>query len=121
MWSTPRPTTRGPAAFAAFVSPPRLTRWTEAPASAGSREARAEYTEADFLSRVRRMTFAGRRAGEGYFSADGKKMVFQSEREEGNPFFQIYEVDLETGDKLDAKGIEKTFVGFCQKYRPPSA
>jgi Tol biopolymer transport system component len=54
--------------------------------------------ESDFLSRVRQLTFEGRRAGEGYFSADGSKMVFQSEREPGNPFFQIYELDLETGD-----------------------
>ena len=51
-----------------------------------------------FLSNTRQLTFAGRRAGEGYFSADGTKMIFQSEREKGNPFFQIYLLDLETGD-----------------------
>ena len=50
------------------------------------------------LTGTRQLTFAGRRSGEGYFSADGKKMVFQSEREPGNPFFQIYLLDLETGD-----------------------
>ena len=44
------------------------------------------------------MTFEGRRAGEGYFSSDGTQLVFQSEREPGNPFFQIYVMDLETGD-----------------------
>ena len=54
--------------------------------------------EAVLLSGTRQLTFAGKRAGEGYFSADGTKMVFQSEREEGNPFFQIYLMDLETGD-----------------------
>ena len=43
------------------------------------------------------MTFAGRRSGEGYFSQDGSQFVFQSEREEGNPFFQIYLMDLEKG------------------------
>lgn len=52
----------------------------------------------DLLSGARQLTFEGRRSGEGYFSADGTKMVFQSEREEGNPFYQIYLMDLETGD-----------------------
>lgn len=56
-------------------------------------------TEADYLTNIRQLTFEGRRAGEGYFSADGTKMVFQSEREEGNPFYQIYLMDLETGDQ----------------------
>ncbi len=49
------------------------------------------------LSNTRQMTFAGRRSGEGYFSQDGSQFVFQSEREEGNPFFQIYLMDLEKG------------------------
>jgi len=57
-----------------------------------------EARESRFLSNVRQLTFAGRRAGEGYFGADGTKMIFQSEREKGNPFFQIYLLDLETGD-----------------------
>ncbi|TLD70141.1 M28 family peptidase [Phragmitibacter flavus] len=54
--------------------------------------------EATFLSSTRQLTFEGKRSGEGYFSADGKQMVFQSEREPGNPFYQIYLMDLETGD-----------------------
>jgi len=58
----------------------------------------AARAEAKLLSGIRQLTFEGLRAGEGYFSADGKKMVFQSEREEGNPFYQIYQLDLETGD-----------------------
>ena len=48
-------------------------------------------TESTFLSNVRQLTIEGLRAGEGYFSRDGKQMVFQSEREPGNPFYQIYE------------------------------
>ncbi|MGV3660644.1 MAG: M28 family peptidase [Prosthecobacter sp.] len=56
-------------------------------------------TEANFLTGTRQLTFEGRRSGEGYFSADGTKMIFQSEREEGNPFYQIYLMDLETGDQ----------------------
>ena len=47
-----------------------------------------------FISNTRQLTFAGKRAGEGYFSADGTQMIFQSEREPGNPFFQIYLLDL---------------------------
>ncbi|MEE3179033.1 MAG: hypothetical protein VX317_05065, partial [Verrucomicrobiota bacterium] len=54
--------------------------------------------EARLLSSTRQLTFAGKRAGEGYFSADGSKMILQSEREKDNPFFQIYLLDLETGD-----------------------
>ena len=52
-------------------------------------EEAAKEAEEQFLSRVRQLSFEGRRAGEGYFSPDGSKMVFQSEREPGNPFFQI--------------------------------
>lgn len=50
------------------------------------------------LQQSRQLTFSGKRAGEGYFSHDGKRMIFQSEREEGNPFYQIYLLEFETGD-----------------------
>ncbi|MEO1457783.1 MAG: M20/M25/M40 family metallo-hydrolase [Pseudomonadota bacterium] len=58
------------------------------------------------ISDARQLTFEGARAGEGYFSADGQRMIFQSEREPGNPFYQIYLLDLETGD------IERLSPGF---------
>lgn len=65
--------------------------------------------EAQFLTGTRRVTFEGRRAGEGYFSRDGTQMVFQSEREPGNPFYQIYVMDLETGDtQRVSPGMGKT-------------
>jgi Tol biopolymer transport system component len=71
--------------------------------------ASAQQPEAAFLSGIRQLTFEGKRAGEGYFSADGKKLVFQSEREEGNPFYQIYLMDLETGDtERLSPGVGKT-------------
>jgi Tol biopolymer transport system component len=54
--------------------------------------------EERLLQRTRQLTFAGKRAGEGYFSADGRKLIFQSERDEANPFFQIFLMDLESGD-----------------------
>ncbi len=54
--------------------------------------------ESQFITNIRQLTFEGRRAGEGYFNADGTALVFQSERVEGNPFFQIFLLDFETGD-----------------------
>ncbi|MEM7014322.1 MAG: M28 family peptidase, partial [Verrucomicrobiota bacterium] len=57
-----------------------------------------EEEEAILLTDIRQLTFAGKRAGEGYFNSDGTKMIFQSEREEDNPFYQIYLLDMETGD-----------------------
>ncbi len=54
--------------------------------------------EEALLSGTRQLIFEGKRAGEGYFSADGKRMVFQSERQDDNPFYQIYLMDLDTGD-----------------------
>jgi len=72
--------------------------------------------EAVLLTRVRQLTFEGRRAGEGYFSADGSRLVFQSEREPGNPFFQIYEMDLRSGDtRRVSPGQGKT---TCAFFRP---
>ncbi|MBI3262332.1 MAG: PD40 domain-containing protein [Acidobacteria bacterium] len=73
----------------------------------------ATYSEKDFLSQTRRLTFEGRRAGEGYFSPDGTKIVFQSEREPGNPFYQIYVLDLRSGDtRRISPGIGKTTCAF---------
>jgi Tol biopolymer transport system component len=74
--------------------------------------------EADFLSRVRRLTVEGRRAGEGYWSPDSQRLVFQSEREPGNPFYQIYALDLASGDtKRISPGYGKT---TCSFIRPGS-
>ncbi len=71
--------------------------------------------EARFLSRVRQLTFEGKRSGEGYFSADGKALIFQSEREADNPFYQIYLLDLETGDSHRVSpGHGKTTCAFIR-------
>jgi hypothetical protein len=47
------------------------------------------FQERDFATRVRRLTFEGLRAGEGYWSPEGTRMVFQSERAPANPFYQV--------------------------------
>jgi Tol biopolymer transport system component len=89
-----------------------------APATTTGRGAAAALQERDFLSRIRRLTVEGRRAGEGYWSPDGKRLVFQSEREPGNPFYQIYVLDLTTGDtKRISPGLGKT---TCAFFRPGS-
>ena len=54
--------------------------------------------ESRLLSGTRQLIFEGRRSGEGCFDRQGAKLVFQSEREPGNPFFQSYLMDLSTGD-----------------------
>ncbi|NQZ01517.1 MAG: M28 family peptidase [Bdellovibrionales bacterium] len=64
------------------------------PSSASSQ---SDYTKV-LLTNTRQFTFSGRRSGEGYFGPEGKLMVFQSEREADNPFYQIYLKNLETGD-----------------------
>jgi Tol biopolymer transport system component len=75
--------------------------------------------EDKLLSNVRQLIFDGRRSGEGYFSADGRFMVFQSEREPGNPFYQIYLLDLSTGEtKRISPGTGKT---TCAWIHPDGA
>jgi len=65
------------------------------------------------ISGARPLTFAGRRSGEGYFSQDGSRLVFQSEREAGNPFYQIYLMDLVSGEvERVSPGFGKTTCGW---------
>ncbi len=71
--------------------------------------------EADFLKNSRQLIFEGVRSGEGYFRPDGKALVFQSERDPANPFYQIYSLDLLSGDtKRVSPGIGKTTCAFFQ-------
>jgi len=75
--------------------------------------AQAQPSERDFLTRIRRLTIEGRRAGEGYWSKDGRQLVFQSEREPGNPFYQIYLMDMESGNATRVSpGAGKTTCAF---------
>ena len=62
-----------------------------------------------FLHNIRQLTFEGVRSGEGYFSADGQKMIYQSESVPNNPFYQIQLLDFKTGDnRLLSTGIGKS-------------
>ena len=71
--------------------------------------------EASFLTHKRQLIFEGKRSGEGYFSADGNALVFQSEREADNPFYQIYFLDLTTGDSHRVSpGHGKTTCAFLR-------
>lgn len=61
------------------------------------------------IGEARQITFVGPRSGEGYFSADGTHMIYQSERHDKNPFYQIYLQNLETGKtRLISPGHGKT-------------
>ena len=91
--------------FALFFAPAIAVSAADAP-SAG---------EAQFLSRIRQLTFEGKRSGEGYFSPDGQALIFQSEREADNPFYQIYLLDLTSGDTHRVSpGHGKTTCSFFQ-------
>lgn len=57
------------------------------------------------------------RAGEGYFSPDGKRAIFQAEEKDtGNPFYQIFVQDLPGGRALRiSPGTGRT---TCSYFRP---
>ena len=52
--------------------------------------------ESTYLKNVRQVTSGFAKAGEGYFSPDGKKIIYQAVRE-GYPFYQIYTQPLKGG------------------------
>lgn len=84
--------------------------------TAGGSEAVAQGDR--FMSRPRQLTFEGRRNGEAYFSPDSTKLIFSGEREPGNPFFQIYILDLLTGDSNRVS--PGTGMTTCAYFRPAS-
>jgi Tol biopolymer transport system component len=70
--------------------------------------------ETAHLKNIRQVTFDFARAGEGYFSPDGKTIIFQAEEKEtGNPFYQIFTMDLATGrTRRVSTGVGKTTCSF---------
>lgn len=73
--------------------------------------------ESRHLANIKQVTHDFVRAGEGYFSPDGKKIIFQAEEKgTGNPFYQIFVQDLETGNvRRISPGIGRTTCGY---FRP---
>lgn len=75
----------------------------------------AENLEDKFLKNSRQLIYEGNRSGEGYFSEEGRYLIFQSEREADNPFYQIYMLDFETGDiHRVSPGYGKTTCSYFQ-------
>jgi Tol biopolymer transport system component len=76
-----------------------------------------QQAEAAHLKNIRQVTKDFARAGEGYFSPDGKQIIFQAEEKDtGNPFYQIFVMDLESGKvRRVSPGVGKT---TCSYFRP---
>ena len=73
-----------------------------------------EKAESVHLQNIRQVTKDFVRAGEGYFSPDGKTIIFQAEEKDtGNPFYQIFTMDLESGrTRRVSPGVGKTTCSF---------
>ena len=94
------------------ISLTTLTSLTSLSLQADAQPARAA-EESALLSNTRQLLFEGKRSGEGYWSSDGNKIIFQAEREQDNPFYQIYTLDLTTGDvMLVSTGTGKTTCAY---------
>ncbi len=71
--------------------------------------------ESQYLANVRQVTHGFPRAGEGYFSPDGKSIVYQA-YPIGYPFYQIYVQSLENGEpRLVSTGRGRT---TCSYFSP---
>lgn len=73
--------------------------------------------ESAYLSNVKQVTRDFVRAGEGYFSPDGQRVIYQAEEKDtGNPFYQIFVQDLATGSfRKISPGAGRT---TCAYFRP---
>jgi Tol biopolymer transport system component len=73
--------------------------------------------ESAHLHNIRQLTRDFVRAGEGYFSPDMRQIIFQAEEKDtGNPFYQIFVMDLATGSyRRVSPGVGKT---TCSYFRP---
>ncbi len=64
---------------------PVLPGWAQKQTGGADSAVAAAPAETAFLKNVRQLVLQGSRSGEGYFSQDGKNLIFQSEREAGQP------------------------------------
>ena len=92
-----------------------LTAALAAPAQPPAEDWKA--AESAHLRNIRQVTFDFARAGEGYFSPDGKRIIYQAEEKgTGNPFYQIFVQDLDTGKyRRISPGVGRT---TCSFFRP---
>jgi Tol biopolymer transport system component len=83
----------------------------------GAGPAEGEKPESAYLPNLQQLTRDFERAGEGYFSPDGKQIIFQAEEKgTGNPFYQIFVQDLDTGKyRRVSPGLGKT---TCSYFSP---
>jgi Tol biopolymer transport system component len=69
--------------------------------------------ETVYLKNIRQVTSDFVRAGEGYFSPDGTKIIFQAEEKGDNPFYQMFVMDLKSGaTRRVSPGAGKTTCGY---------
>ncbi len=73
--------------------------------------------ESAHLKNIKQLTFDFVRAGEGYFSPDGRRIIYQAEvKDSGNPFYQIFVQDLDSGKyQRISPGVGRT---TCSYFRP---
>lgn len=60
-------------------------------------EAKFQETKTKLYTDTKQLTFSGTKSGEGYFSLDSSLMIFQSDRDTTNPFYQMYIMNLKNG------------------------
>src|SRR3954465_15115151 len=69
--------------------------------------------ESTYLKNIRPVTQDFVRAGEGYFSPDGSKIIFQAEEKGENPFYKMFVMDLKSGaTRRVSPGVGKTTCGY---------
>lgn len=69
--------------------------------------------EHKYIRNARQLILAGKRSGEGYFGPQGRYMIFQSERQSDNPFFQMHLLDFDAGEiQRISNGVGKTTCGW---------
>lgn len=74
--------------------------------------------EAKYLTNIRQVTSGFEKAGEGYFSPDGGRIVFQATRD-GYPFYQIYWQELRGGEpKRISTGRGRTTCAYFHPTEP---
>ena len=87
-----------PESYAASVEAPESYADGTTGATDTETPAPGNFVDGDFesvlLANTRQLVTDGLRSGEGYFSADGARFIYQSEVPGDNPFYQIHLMDL---------------------------